>query len=253
MLNIEYANVDAAARTIAENHAMVLGVKVRQSLDVVGSNGLEPLKRAIAAVERAGTRGKVMCHIGGVPGDLAALLDLLRPRDILTHAYSGSGNNVVQNGKLLDAALAAQKRGVIIDVGHGGDSFDYSVAEPAIQQGLLPDVISSDIHAQSASSPGMPVLPWVMSKFLNMGFGLEQVIAMVTVNPARVIGREPKLGTLDLGAPGDVSILELVEGPVKFVDTRKNVREGKRWLKPVQAIRAGVPFGKPFRVSSSVS
>jgi len=253
MLNLDYANVDAAARAIAENHDMVLGVKVRQSRNIVGNNGLEPLKRAIAAVERAGTRGRVMCHIGGVPGELSALLDLLRPRDILTHAYSGSGNNVVQDGKVLAAALAAQKRGVIIDVGHGGGSFDYTVAEPAIQQGLVPDVISSDIHASSGNSPGMPFLPWVMSKFLNMGFSLEQVIAMATINPARVIGREPRLGTLELGAPGDVSILELVEGPVKFVDTRKNAREGKRWLKPVQAIRAGVPFGKPFQVPFSVS
>lgn len=253
MLNIDHADVNAAARAIAENHDMVLGVKVRQSRNVVGGNGLEPLRRAIAAVERAGTRGRVMCHIGGVPGQLSELIELLRPRDILTHAYSGSGNNVVQDGKLLAAALAAQKRGVIIDVGHGGGSFDYTVAEPAIEQGLLPDVISSDVHASSGNSPGRPFLPWVMSKFLNMGFGLEQVIAMATINPARVIGREPMLGTLELGAPGDVSILELVEEPVKFVDTRKNVREGKRWLKPVQAVRAGVPFGKPFLIPFSVS
>jgi dihydroorotase len=249
LTDIANADVDLAARAIAENHAMVIGVKVRQSANIVGNNGFEPLKRAIAAVERAGTRGRVMCHIGGVPGQLAELLDLLRPRDILTHAYSGSGNNVVQDGKVLDAALAARKRGVIIDVGHGNNSFDYTIAEPAIEQGLAPDVISSDIHAQSAKSPGMPFLPWVMSKFLNMGFSLEQVIAMATVNPARVIGREPKLGTLDLGAPADVAILELVEAPVKFVDTRKNVREGKRWLRPVQTVRAGAPFGKPFPVS----
>jgi dihydroorotase len=249
LTDIANADVDLAARAIAENHAMVIGVKVRQSANIVGNNGFEPLKRAIAAVERAGPRGRVKCHIGGVPGQLAELLDLLRPRDILTHAYSGSGNNVVQDGKVLDAALAARKRGVIIDVGHGNNSFDYTIAEPAIEQGLAPDVISSDIHAQSAKSPGMPFLPWVMSKFLNMGFSLEQVIAMATVNPARVIGREPKLGTLDLGAPADVAILELVEAPVKFVDTRKNVREGKRWLRPVQTVRAGAPFGKPFPVS----
>lgn len=252
LLNIDYANVDVAARAIAENHDMVLGVKVRQSLNVVGKNGLEPLRRAIAAVERAQTRGRVMCHIGGVPGELSALLDLLRPGDILTHAYSGAGNNVVQDGKLLPAALAAQRRGVIIDVGHGGGSFDYTVAEAAIEQGLVPDVISSDIHASSGNSPGMPFLPWVMSKFLNLGFGLEQVIAMATINPARVINRVPKLGTFEFGAPADISLLERVEAPVQFVDTRKNTRSGKVWLKPVQAIRAGVPFGKPFQVPFSV-
>jgi dihydroorotase len=247
MLNIDHANVDATARVIAENHDMVIGVKVRQSFDIVGANGLQPLKRAIAAVERAKTRGRVMCHIGGVPGQLAELLDLLRPGDILTHAYSGSGNNIVQDGMLLAAARAAQQRGVIIDVGHGEGSFDYTVAETAIEQGLQPDVISSDFHAARANIAGTPYLPWVMSKFLNMGFSLDHVIAMATANPARIIGRIPKLGTLDLGAPADISILELVEEPVRFVDTRRNVRAGKHWLRPIQAIRAGVPIGGPYQ------
>lgn len=85
-----------------------------------------------------------------------------------------------------------------------------------------------------------------MSKFLNMGFSLEEVIRLATVNPARVIDRVEKLGTLEIGAPGDVSILELVEEPVTFVDTRENERTGDRYLKPVTAVAAGVPFGRPF-------
>jgi dihydroorotase len=134
----------------------------------------------------------------------------------------------------------------VIDVGHGGGSFDYTVAEPAIEQGLVPDTISSDIHVYSGNTPGMPFLPIVMSKFLNMGFPLEEVIAKATVNPAKVINRDPKLGTLQVGAPADVAIMELVEGPVRFVDTLEHYREGSRYLKPVQTVRAGVPFGRPF-------
>ena len=245
-LNIDYADVDDAAKTVAENADVVLGVKVRMSKNVVGTHGLEPLVRAIAAAERAGPGFRVQCHIGDAPGELSALLDRLRPGDILTHAYSGAGNNIVQDGRLLPAALAAKQRGVIIDVGHGGGSFDYTVAEPAMAQGLVPDTISSDIHAVSGNTPGQPYLPWVMSKFLNLGLDLEQVIAMATVNPARVIGRVEKLGTLEVGAPADVSILQLVEEPVTFVDTRGNRRDGKRWLKPIQAIRAGRPFGRPY-------
>jgi dihydroorotase len=245
-LNIDYADVEAAARTVAENRDVVLGVKVRISKDIVGSNGLEPLKRAIAAAERAGSGIRVMCHIGDAPGDLSTLLDLLRPGDILTHAYSGAGNNVVQNGKVLPAALEAKRRGVLIDVGHGAGSFDYTIAEPAIEQGLAPDTVSSDIHALSGNSAGMPYLPWVMSKFLNLGFSLEQVIALATVAPARVIDRVDKLGTLQPGAPADVSILELVEQPVNFVDTRNHQRAGTRWLRPVQTVRAGRPFGRPY-------
>ena len=245
MLDLSHANVDAAARAIAENHDIVLGVSVRQSASIVGANGVEPLKRAIAAVERAGTRGRVMCHIGAAPGNLADLLDLLRPRDIVTHVYSGAGNDVVQNGKVLDAVVAARNRGVVIDVGHGDAHFDYGIAEPAIQQGLIPDVISSGVRARSGNPPTTPLLPSVMSQFLNLGFSLEQVIAMTTINPARIIGRLPGHGTLALGAAADVSIFELVEAPIRFTDARKNVREGKRWLRPVQAIRSGVVAGSP--------
>jgi dihydroorotase len=246
LLNLAYADVERTARTVAENVDVVLGVKVRQSSDVVGDNGLEPLRRAIAAAELSGTGARIMCHIGNVPGDLSELLDLLRPGDILTHSYSGAGNNTVQGGRVLQAALEAKARGVVIDVGHGGGSFDYTVAEPAIEQGLTPDTISSDVHAVSANTPGMPYLPWVMSKFLNLGFSLEQVVALATINPARVVGRVDGLGTLGVGAPGDVSIMELVEQPVTFVDTRNNTRHGDRFLRPTNTVRAGRPFGRPY-------
>src|SRR5262252_4239949 len=141
---------------------------------------------------------------------------------------------------------AARQRGIIFDVGHGGGSFDYTVAEPAIAQGCTPDTISSDIHVFSGNTPGMPYLPWVMSKFMGLGFTLEQVVAMATSNPAKVINRAAKLGTLQVGAPGDVAIMELVEGNVSFVDTRNNTRTGRAYLKPVQTVTAGVPFGRPY-------
>jgi len=214
------------------------------SENVIAKNGLEPLKRAISACENAGTGAKVMCHIGGVETRalMSQILDLLRPGDILTHCYSGFPNlagdftNIVQDGRLLPAALAAKQRGVVFDIGHGGGSFDYTVAEAAIQQGCLPDTISSDIHVFSGNTPGMPYLTWVMSKFLGLGFSLEDVVAMVTIKPATVINRTPKLGSLQVGAPGDVAIMDVVEGPVSFVDTRNNKREGKVHLKPVQTV-----------------
>src|SRR5262249_61194711 len=127
MVNIDRARVDGAAKVLAENPDVLLGIKVRESLDIVGSNGLEPLKRAIAAAERSGVEGaRVMCHIGNAPGNLSDLLDLLRPGDVLTHAYSGAGNNTVVDGKVLDAALGATRRGVLIAVAHGGGSRAYT-------------------------------------------------------------------------------------------------------------------------------
>jgi dihydroorotase len=257
---IDFADVDSAAKTVAVNADMVIGIKVRMSENVINKLGLEPLRRAIAACEKAGTGGKVMCHIGGVETRelMTQILDLLRPGDVLTHSYTGAPNvggaftNIVQDGRVIPAAIAAKRRGVMFDVGHGGGSFDYTVAEAAIAQGCPPDTISSDIHVVSGNSPGMPYLPWVMSKFLGLGFTLDQVVAMATVNPAKVINRLPKLGTLQVGAPGDVAIMELVEGPVSFVDTRNNRRDGRAYLKPVQTVTAGVPFGRPYSSPFSV-
>jgi dihydroorotase len=230
------------------------------SENVIAKHGTEPLKRAIMVCEKAGGSAKIMCHIGGVetPQLMVDILDLLRPGDTLTHAYSGAPNlagaftNIVQDGKLIPAALAAKQRGVVFDVGHGGGSFDYTVAEAAIAAGVGPDTISSDIPVFSANTPGMPYLTWVMSKFLNMGFTLEQVIAMVTVNPAKVIGKMPKLGTLQPGAPADISLLDVVEGPVEFVDTRGNKRQGKVHLKPAGVVLAGVALGRPYAAPFAV-
>lgn len=259
LYNIDFAQVDACARTVAENADIVIGVKVRMSENVIAKHGLEPIKRAILACERSGTPARLMVHIGGVetPQLMSDILNLLRSGDVLTHAYSGAPNiagaftNIVQDGKLLPAALAAKQRGVMFDVGHGGGSFDYTVAEEAIRQGCPPDTISSDIHVFSGNTPGMPYLTWVMSKFLNMGYSLEQVIAMTTQTPAKIINRQLKLGTLQIGAPADVSILELIEGPVSFVDTRNNRRDGKVQLKPVQTVTAGIPFGRPYNAPFS--
>jgi dihydroorotase len=260
LYNLDFAQVDACAKAVAENADIAIGVKVRMSENVIARNGAEPLRRAIKACEMAGTGGRVMAHIGGVENValMIEILDLLRPGDILTHAYSGAPNlagaftNIVQDGRLLPAALAAKRRGVVFDVGHGGGSFDFTVAEAAIAQGCPPDTISSDIHVVSGNTPGMPYLTWVMSKFLSLGFTLEQVVAMATINPAKVINRAPKLGTLQIGAPGDVAIMELAEGPMSFVDTRNNTRNGKAYLKPVQTVTAGVAFGRPYARPFSV-
>jgi dihydroorotase len=260
LYNIDNAQVEACAMALAENPDFLIGVKVRMSENVIFKHGIEPLKRAIQACEMCGWPAKMMVHIGGVETTelMSNILDMLRPGDVLTHAYSGAPNmagaftNIVKDGKLLPAALVAKQRGVIFDVGHGGGSFDFTVAELAIPQGCPPDTISSDIHVFSGNSPGMPYLPWVMSKFLTLGYTLEQVVTMATINPARIINRAPKIGTLQIGAPGDVAIMELVEGPVSFLDTRNNKRDGNAFLKPVQTVINGVPFGRPYQAPFAV-
>jgi len=260
LYNIDNAQVDACAMALAENPDFLIGVKVRMSENIIFKHGVEPLKRGIQACEKCGWPARMMVHIGGVATSelMTDILNLLRPGDVLTHCYTGAPNisgaftNIVQEGKLLPAALAAKQRGVVFDVAHGGGSFDFTVAEVAIPAGCTPDTISSDIHVVSGNSPGVPFLPNVMSKFLAMGFSLEQVVSMATSAPAKIINRAPKIGTLQLGAPGDVAIMDLVEGPVTFVDTRNNKRDGKLLLKPVQTVINGVPFGRPYQSPFSV-
>ena len=260
LYHLGFAQPEAAARTVAENADIVIGIKVRMSENVIAQAGLEPLRRAIRACEIAGGGARVMCHIGGVatPELMAQILDMLRTGDILTHCFSGAPNNagkftnIVHEGKLLPAALAAKKRGVIFDIGHGGGSFDFTVAEAAMQQGCTPDTISSDIHVFSGNSPGMPYLTWVMSKFMALGYTLEQVVQMATAVPARVINRLPKLGTLQVGAPADATLIEVVQGAVEFVDTRNNKRQGTAYIKPVQTVLGGVPYGRPYQSPFSV-
>src|SRR6476469_3060801 len=242
LYNIDNAQVEACAMALAENPDFLIGVKVRMSENVIFKHGLEPLKRGIQACEMCGWPAKMMVHIGGVEtGELMSqILDLLRPGAVLTHAYSGAPNiggaftNIVQDGKLLPAALAAKQRGVIFDVGHGGGSFDFTVAEAAMQQGAMPDTLSSDIHVFSGNSPGMPYLTNVMGKFMALGFTLEQVVQMASAVPGRIINRAPMLGTLQVGAPADATLVDIVQGPVEFVDTRNNKRSGKVQIKPVQ-------------------
>jgi dihydroorotase len=258
---IDYARVDACAKAIAENPDFVLGAKVRMSEGLIGALGMEPLTRAIKACDLSGRPASVMVHIGGVESVelMDQILDALRPGDFVTHCFTGArssagvATNLMRDGRIIPSAIAARQRGVIFDIGHGGGSFDYTVAEAARDQGFPPDVLSTDIHAVSGNKPGKPYLTWVMSKFLNMGYTLGDVVAMATNRPGRAVGRDPKLGTLQVGAPADIAILERLEGPVRFVDTRNNWRDGSVVLQPHQTITGGVPFGRPYAQPFSVS
>ncbi len=140
----------------------------------------------------------------------------LRPGDIYTHVYSGLRNEQLENGKVNPALWEARKRGVIFDVGHGGGSFAWRIAVPAIKEGFLPDSISTDLHIGSMNS-GMKDMLNVMDKFLAMGMSLEDVILRSTWNPAREI-KHDELGHLSAGAIADVAVLRLEKGDFGFVD-----------------------------------
>jgi len=177
-----------------------------------------PVERAVEAGTAAGV--PVMVDFGANRRErpITGLLgQKLRAGDIYTHCYSGLRLELEESGRLNPAMAAGRKRGVLFDVGHGGGSFSWGVAVPAIQEGFLPDTISTDLHIGSMNA-GMKDQLNVMSKFLALGLSLEDVIARATWNPARAIRRED-LGQLSLGAPADVSVLSQQSGRFGLVDS----------------------------------
>jgi dihydroorotase len=165
------------------------------------------------------------------------VLKHLRPGDIYTHQYLSVVPMLDENGKLLPYLLEARKRGVIFDVGHGGGSFSWRQAIPAVKQGFTPDSISTDLHIDSMNA-GMKDMLNVLSKFLNMGMSLGDVIACATWHPAREIHHE-ELGHLSAGAPADVAVLRLAEGDFGFVDSAGLRMRGSRKLVAEMTLRSG--------------
>lgn len=165
----------------------------------------------------------------------------LRPGDIWTHTYANAPWDrevpVDENGRVKPFVFEAQKRGIIFDVGHGGGAFHWKQAIPSVQQGFIADVISSDLHIGSMNS-GMKDMANLLSKFLNMGLSLEDVIRRATLNPAKVIKR-PELGTLSPGAEADVAVFRLHTGDYGFLDVRGTKMKGNKKLEAELTIRAG--------------
>jgi dihydroorotase len=161
----------------------------------------------------------------------------LRPGDIYTHCYSGLRNELDESGHVNPAMFEARKRGVIFDVGHGGGSFLWRVAVPAIKEGFPPDSISTDLHTGSMNA-GMKDMLNVMSKFLVLGVSIDDVIAKSTWNPAHEIHQD-ELGNLSVGAPADVAVLKLEKGDFGFTDTNGANLRGKEKLSCELTVRAG--------------
>jgi dihydroorotase len=236
--DLSMANVALAQGAIARNRDVVVGVKARLSESVAGPNDLEALRRAQEAAAPFGV--PVMIHVGQSVSPMRAILPLLKRGDIVTHMYAPAPNGILDDqGRLYPDVTAARRRGVLFDFGNGVlDHFDWASVEKATRQGFWPDTFSTDWNTQSRTT-GVVDFPNVMSKFFMFGMPLMQIIACATVNAARVFPAFDDRGTLNIGAPADVAILELREGTFDFVDNYKGTRAGKQRLFPFGSVLAG--------------
>ena len=234
------ANIDAdAVREAVKRHPdFIVGLKARMSSSVVGENGITPLDRAKAMQAQNGDL-PLMVHIGNNPPDLDEIAERLSAGDIITHCYNGKPNRILTpQGELRASVTRAISRGVRLDVGHGTASLSFAVAKRAIELGILPHTISSDIYCRNRISGPVHSLANVMSKFLAIGMSLPQVIECVTANAADGLRLKQK-GRLQVGLDADLTLFTLKRQPTVLVDAENDSLQAEQLLVPLAAIRAG--------------
>jgi dihydroorotase len=237
--DLDLADVGAARAAIARHRDYVVGVKARLTESVTGRTDAEVLRRALEAA--APFDLPIMIHMGQSASSLAELLPMLRQGDVVTHMFAPPPHAIVDDdGRLLPEVLAARRRGVIFDVGNGvRDHIRWDVVELIMRQGFWPDTFSTDWNVMSRTT-GVVDLPNCMSKLLGFGMSVPEAIACATVNAARTFDVFRDRGTLNVGAPADVAILELREGEFEFLDNYDNTLVGRQRLFPSDTVLAGV-------------
>ena len=237
-MDINRADVAAAREAIASNRDMIIGVKARLSRDVAGTNDFEVLRRAQEVASSFNL--PVMIHMGQTVSPLPKLFALLKSGDIVTHMFAPPPNGISDDaGHILPEVMSARRRGVRFDVGNGRTGhLRWDIVERVLQAGFLPDTFSTDWTTESRTAQVID-LPNVMSKFLMMGMPLNQVVACATLNASRAFPVFGDRGTLKVGAPADVAVLELRDGSFDFVDNYENKRMGHQRLFPSATVLAG--------------
>ena len=238
LVDTRMIDVPSALR-VAKAHAdVIVGIKVRCSESYSGPNDLEAVRAARSVADQIGK--PLMIHVGNPYSPMEKILELTRPRDIVTHAFrrGGGGGVIGPDGRVSDYIRRASARGILFDVGHGGGSFSFAAAEAALKENFPPATISSDIHAYSALGPVFD-LPTTMTKFLHLGLTLEKVVELATVAPARAIDKAGEMASLKPGSPADVAVFDLVKGDFSLVDSQGEIRKATQKLVPVLALRGG--------------
>ena len=237
-MDLSLADVAAAKAAIARYRDVIVGIKARLSSNVAGANDAEVLRRAQEAASAFNL--PVMIHMGQTVSPMSTLLPLLKRGDIVTHMYAPPPNGILDDsGRILPEVLAARKRGVWFDVANGRNGhIRWDTVDQIVKTGFWPDTLSTDGNSMSRTT-GVIDFPNVMSKFLMIGMTIDQVVACASLNPARIFPLFHDRGTLNVGAPADVAILELREGQFEFLDNYENKRPGRQRLFPSDTILGG--------------
>jgi len=238
--DLRYASVPKAIAMIERHRDVILGVKVRLTRNSIVSreSGIRPLYLAREAADAV--RLPIMVHPQDAWCDsLDDILAVMRGGDILTHCFHGDSHGILDgDGKVRRSVREAIERGVIFDVGHGRGSFSWEVAERALEQGIGPTTISSDLHVYNVDGPVYD-LATTVSKFLHLGLSLEDALHKVTATPARVLGMADQIGTLRVGAWGDAVVFDQQQGQFELHDARGETRVGRQRLVPTAVVRGG--------------
>ena len=254
LLDRRYADPDGVVQTIRNHPDVAVGVKIRVGKHIIGDGqqGWDNLRDAIRAAREAGVW--LMVHIGECPMSIPELVNELSAGDCITHCFKGGSTRITDDAnRIHDEVRAAAERGVIFDVGHGYGSFQWEVAEAAMEQYFLPTTISTDLHTQNIHGPVYD-MPTTMSKFLMLGVPLETVIEMSTTRPAAILNRSDDIGTLRVGSVADIAVLERQVGQFQFTDSYRQHRVGRELLTAAATIRRGeiVPGGGGTRMRRPV-
>jgi dihydroorotase len=243
---------EKTADMIRRNQDVIVGIKTAHFT----GKGWTAIDRAVAAGRLAGVPimvdDKIFTNTGRTTRE--ELLDHLRPGDIHTHMYNDRQLELIDRftGKVQPYMLEARRRGVLLDLGHGGGSFLWPVASKATEQGFYPDTISTDLHAESILKQQSD-LPNCMSKMMLLGMSLSEAVLRTTVTPAKAIKRYPELGTLATGRDADIAVLDLETGVFAFKDAWPAKRLGTKRLECVLTIRDGKVVYQRESASAAVS
>ena len=237
-MDVARADVSAAKDAIAKHRDIIVGVKARLSREVAGPNDVEVLRRSQEVASAFGL--PVMIHIGQTMSPLPPIMDLLKRGDIVTHMFAPPPNAIVDDaGRILPAVLAARRRGVFFDIGNGQTGhMRWDTIGAIMKAGFFPDTFSTDWNTNSKTT-GVVDMPNCMSKLLGYGMSVSEAVACATINAARTFAVFQDRGTLNVGAPADVALLELREGSFEFLDNYKGTITGRQRFFPAGTVLAG--------------